>query len=184
MLSTDTHTETTTIEGTVETEQNLPQDINNGDRDVAHRHFLTDIGESLMVPEEPDVMGARIAGFSRFTGLSKIDTLYSPLVAHPLPFYPASWPVGRKRWAGVKSEAMWHPLFWLPDRLSERYRLSFRGGEVIRPENDDEWAVRVMLESEVTDVYDERSGSWVDVLALNGLDVSDPDVQERVQVGS
>lgn len=107
-----------------------------------------------------------------------VDALMSSLLCSiPLPTYPLDF-TGRRRWAGVNASAMWHPLLWLPDRVAKRYQMSEDPGDI---ESDDRWAVRVALELSASGMYDDVSGTWLDVLAVIGLDVNDATDQARVQ---
>jgi len=94
----------------------------------------------------------------------------------------------------VRPEAMWMPLLWLPPRLENRYTFQIIEGEVsvrtkrtgIRPgyavytETDDLWAIRIALELGASGIYDETSGTWLDVMALLDIDVDDPGDVARI----
>ncbi len=133
--------------------------------------------EPLIVAPHPVEAAARLWGFREKTGLSTEDTLVSPVLNHPLPFYPATFPTGHRRWVGVHPSAMWHPLLWLPKRLTERVRIADDDSEVV--ESDEMWSVRVALELLRAGIYREDEGTWLDVLAHWGLDIDDPATQDR-----
>ena len=100
----------------------------------------------------------------------------SPLCSIPLPVYPRSFD-GPRRWSGVRPEAMWHPLLWLPSRIANRYQMS---GDPSDLEDDDLWSVRVALEMSASGLYDDSTGTWVDILALVGIDIDSEQDIERV----
>lgn len=109
----------------------------------------------------------------------------TPLVSVPVPVYfqvdPAADPVAarRTRFAHIDAGAMWHPLFWLPDSVAGRLPLTDTDGS-ITTESDDEWAMRVAVLAQLSGMYDVETGSWVDVLAGEGLDIDAPGVVERI----
>ena len=143
-------------------------------------------GEPLVVSSSPTECVDRLAAMSAFTGLPAESLLTTPIVTTPIPCYPASWDVGRRRWAGTRPEAMWHPLMWLPKRVAHRYTLVSAAGdeaeaEQPRLEGDDAWALRVCLELSSAGLYDEETGEWLDVLSGAGLDIDDDADLARVQ---
>lgn len=149
---------------------------------VRRREFLLEPGEPPLLSRSPIVAGERFGRFCQVTGLDPGDVSSSPLAAFPAPRYRGSYPGGRRRPPGVRAEAMWHPLMWLPRRLGGRAVLERApDGTPTLVENTDEWLVRVGLEVGVSGLYDQASGGWVDVLALHGLDVADPAVLERIE---
>lgn len=109
--------------------------------------------------------------FIGFTGLVEGTVFSDPVVATPIPYYDAPGPP--RRWAGTTPEALWHPLFWLPERV---WRRRTAGSQV---EPDPVWAVRVCLEVQAAGLYEPDRG-WVDVLAGYGIDTADPDDMARV----
>lgn len=136
-------------------------------------------GEQLIAPPHPADAAVRLFAFREKTGLAAEDVIISPLLNHPLPFYPAAFPENHRRWVGVHPSALWHPLLWLPKRLTDRVRIASRDGESI--ESEEMWAVRVALELGRSGVYREDEGTWLDVLAHWGLDIDDPATVERVR---
>lgn len=88
----------------------------------------------------------------------------------PLPIYTDA--PGRQ-FEHINPEMLWHPLFWLPNRLAGRYQLMDEDGASLGVEDEESWAVRVMLEMSVSGLYDAESGTWLDVLARVGIDVDD-----------
>lgn len=141
------------------------------------RTGLQEPGTQLLLDEDILETAHRARTFSELSGVPMRDLLLSPLTSLPLPIYnfgvnPDGTPTGRRRWAGTKPAAMWHPLMWLPRRLSARFRYKdLTGSEVY--ESDDLWAARVAMELHATGLYDSETGEWVDVLAMSGLDVTD-----------
>lgn len=148
--------------------------------DVARRPLVTEPGEPLLVARDPLEAALRFTVFAEATGVPETDLLVSPLCAIPLPVFPAQWEQGRRRWAGARAEAMWHPLMWLPRRVAGRYQVRQPDGSTA-PESDDAWAVRVALEMTFSGLYDDATGTWMDVLALHGIDIANPAGIIRVQ---
>lgn len=136
------------------------------------RALLTDSGEPLYAPCPPVEAAIRFAAFSEVTGVPTSALLTTPLVSVPLPLYQAEWPEGRRRWEGVKPEAMWHPLLWLPERVARPYTIVAADNST-HLETPDAWALRVALEVSTCGLYDEATGTWMDVLAMVGLDADD-----------
>lgn len=104
--------------------------------------------------------------------------LTSQLVPVPLPIYTDA--PGRQ-FARISPQMLWHPVFWLPQRLAGRYQLVDPEGVDLGPEDDDAWAVRVALELMASGLYDTASGTWLDVLARVGIDVDDPVDVARIE---
>lgn len=142
------------------------------------RSFLLEPGESLLLARTGVEVALRFGAWERFTRLPASTIVSNPVVATPLIDYPAQDHPARA-WQGVNPAALWHPLFWLPDRLSGRYQIQGSDGAVTM-EGADTWAVRVCLELSMSGLYDAATGTWVDVLALHGLDIDDPAAIERV----
>jgi hypothetical protein len=136
-------------------------------------------GTPLLLDEE--VLGSvpRAREFAEFSGIPMRDLLVTPVVSHALPLYNFGTE-GRRRWEGVKPEAMWHPLLWLPSRLAGRYSYADATGQKI-VESDEVWAIRVAVELQTSGIYDVETGTWVDVLAMIGLDADDEMDMLRVQ---
>lgn len=145
---------------------------------ITFRGFFNDPGEPLLATVTPHEAAVRLASFLSISGLTDAAVVTSNTATTPLPLYPAEWPRGRRRWAGLNPTIMWHPLFWLPDRLASRMMLDVNGD--IQVETDEVWAARVFIELTAAGMYREQDGQWVDVLALQGLDSDDPGVQTRI----
>ncbi|WP_067783495.1 hypothetical protein [Actinomyces vulturis] len=62
-----------------------------------------------------------------------------------------------------------HPLLWLNPELAAPYDLIVDGD--IHTENQDLWVTRILLEAANNDWYDPISGKWIDVLALNNIEL-------------
>ena len=111
------------------------------------------------------------ADFVDYTGLRDDQVFSAPVVATPIPRYAEQ--VAGRRWAGVAPEALWHPLFWLPERVWRRRVIE----DLVEPEQV--WAVRVCLEVQAAELYDPDLG-WFDVLAETGIRTGDSDDMVRV----
>ena len=147
---------------------------------VARHPFLTSPGEPLEIAPDPIEAAIRFGAFIEATGLAAPWVLTSSLAAIPLPIYPANWPQGRKRWAGVRADMMWHPLMWLPNRVANRYPITDDDGRSVI-EDDDTWSVRLCWELLASGMYDQESGTWVDVLAMVGMSVDNPADLGRIE---
>lgn len=153
--------------------------------DFARRTMLMEPGEPLLVAGSPFEAITRLEQWVDFTGMPVDHVMFNPLVNVPLPVYPKTWPDGRRRWAGIDPRAMWHPLLWLPDRVANRWPVQLLDAdgapsETTR-EDADTWAVRVALELDASGIYDQESGTWLDVLALAGLDADNVVDMARVE---
>lgn len=157
---------------------------------ITLRKFLTDEGEPLLTPVGPFDAAVRLQRFHEATGIDIGGIVTSPLSGLPVPVYPAQLPDGRRRWPGLRPEAMWHPLMWLPKTVRAR-RFVAVGNDQPTIEDNDLWVARVMVELSTAakydedldqwiPLYDEASGGWVDILALHGLDIETTEVQDRV----
>jgi hypothetical protein len=147
--------------------------------EIRRRAFILEPGESLLLAQSCLEVALRYGMWQRFTQLPA-DVIVSnaitatPLVNYPLEGHPA------QVWAQVNPASLWHPLMWLPERLAGRYDILDADGQTFA-EDDDTWAVRVALELSASGMYDAETGTWVDVLALYGLDVDDPATLERLR---
>lgn len=144
-----------------------------------HRRLTDGPVEALIAPPHPLDGAIALSSFREATGLDNTDVVLSPVVTTPIPFYPRDYPGTRRRWAGVRPEAMWHPLLWLPPRLHSRVRITSDDGASV-VESDELWSLRVALEMLASGLVDESQDTWVDVLALYDLDIDDPEVAARV----
>lgn len=124
-----------------------------------------------MAPQEQAI---RLAVFCHETGISPNDVACSAFASVPAPVYREE----STSWRGVRPEALWHPLFWLPPHLARRVILD--DGITQSPENDEVWLTRLAIELTTSGVYDEDEGTWIDVLARAGLDIDDPQDLARV----
>lgn len=134
-------------------------------------------GTQLLLDEDVVDASRRARAFSEFSGIAVRDMVLTPLSSLPVPIYNfATTPDGRatglRRWEGARPEAMWHPLMWLPPRLTRRFRYKDLSGHEVY-ESDHLWAARIAMELHASGLYDSETGEWVDVLAMSGLDVTD-----------
>lgn len=140
------------------------------------KRFLLSEDENLFITANPFVAEGRFETFIDATGLSEDETVLSSLVSLPVPVNTG--PVGEplaKSSPGFKIGMLWHPFFWLPDSSLRPQIVEDKDGSQ-RPESPDEMAVRVCLELGASGLYDPKTGCFVDVLALYGLDIDDDDV--------
>lgn len=146
---------------------------------AVRRHLLPEAQESLLLCMVALDVPFRFEEFAGITGLADQAIYSTPLLAVPIPRY-FDIPEGQRRWKGVNPAVLWHPLFWLPPRVADRYELSDDDGDT-ELEDDDTWAVRVALEMTLSGLYDPADGSWVDILHLAGIDITTVASQARVR---
>ena len=169
----------------------LPLAASNGGRQEAQRMpakltgfrrraCLTNPGEPLLLARDPIESVIRFGQFAEQSGIDTTELVASHTVAVPLPIWPQSWPTGTRRWKGTRAEMMWHPLMWLPRHLASRTDLRSNGDRYPRHESDDEWSVRVALEMTASGLYDQATGTWLDVLATVDIDIDRAPAQARV----
>lgn len=144
------------------------------------RVCLANPGEPLLLARDPVESVIRFGQFSERSGIDTSELVASHTVAVPLPIWPERWQKGARRWTGIRSELMWHPLMWLPEHLANRVELPVEANGGRHHEGDDEWAIRVALEMTASGLYDNATGTWLDVLATVGIDVDQPRAQARV----
>ena len=147
--------------------------------DLRRREFITEPGESMLLARSSLEVALRYGMWQRFTQLPAEAIISNPIAATPLVQYPANGHPAQV-WQQVNPACLWHPLMWLPDRLSGRYQIQQPDGTITR-EDDDTWAVRVCLELSASGMYDTESATWLDVLSMHGLDLDDPEVFDRVR---
>lgn len=145
--------------------------------DVARRHLASSPGMNLLLGDSAEDVIRHFDQWRRATWMEPEDFLPNTLANVPLPIYSTP-EAGRPRFSGVNPQAMWHPLFWLPERLGCRYELPHSNGGT-QIEATDMWSIRVALEMTASALYDPTEG-WVDILALHGLSVDDPNDVQRV----
>lgn len=145
------------------------------------KRFLLGEGENLFITANPFVAEDRFDEFIEATGLSESDTVLSPLVSLPVPVNtgPTGEPLAKSS-PGLRTEVLWHPFFWLPDSSLRPQLVDDEDGSS-RPESQDEMAVRVCLELGASGLYDPKTGCFVDVLALYGLDIDDEETFTQIE---
>jgi hypothetical protein len=141
--------------------------------ELRRRTFLTDPGETLLLSESALDSALRLADWREATGLNMDRIVLDGLTAVPLPLYMAT-PPGPRQFSEVSPGMMWHPLFWLPPRLSNRYA-GLPTGENGAPEieSNELWSIRIGLELAISGLYNEDEG-WLDILYTLGIDVDNP----------
>lgn len=146
-----------------------------GEDFVVTREFLMEPGENIFLAANPFIAEDRFEAFCEYTGLDESETIFSLLSAIPMPARAATAPPVMKTSAGFNVEAMWVPMFWLPEASSRPQPV----GETGRMESADEVAARLCLELISSGLYDPETGHFVDVLALHGIDIEDEADRDR-----
>lgn len=86
------------------------------------RQFLTEPGMPPYIWQDASAYTMALHQFVEYTGIPVDQLFCSPAFLLPMPIYEPT--KNRRPWP-VKPEAMWHPLFWLPDRLAYPLKLQF-----------------------------------------------------------
>lgn len=148
--------------------------------ELIRRVFLTEVGEELLLSRGAFAMAVKFGEMSK-TGLPAEAILSDPIASVPMPRYEEEYVGENNRWPGVNPRVMWHPLFWLPSSLSERYLLTQPGDPNPITETDQMWMIRVALTLSASGLYDAETGSWVDILATVGLRVENEEDILRIE---
>ena len=123
---------------------------------LKRRRWLLEPGEPLLLSRSPVEAMARLGEQMAAWGLGPESLFASPLcaVALPRPSGP-SWPP-RCFANQLRPEALWDPLLWLPPHLA------------VPAEGEDlfAWTARVALELSASGVYDQASGTWLDMASF------------------
>lgn len=149
--------------------------------ELIRRIFATDAGEELLLSHGAFAMAVKFGEMRHETGLPADAIISDPIAAVPMPRYEPEFTGEGNRWPGVNPHMMWHPLFWLPASLSDRYLLSNPADPNPVIETDQMWMVRVALTMSASGLYDAESGSWVDILSTIGIDINEKADRMRVK---
>lgn len=155
--------------------------------EVKRRTFLNEPDEKLILTSDPLAFVTRFDEFIDASGLPPERVLATPLISTPLPVASASENGTVAHWEEARASFMWHPLMWLPPHLALRYRYRViddaEGGtdDDTETEPDDIWVIRVALELAYSGLYNPDDGTWLDILAFNGLDIENPVDLARVE---
>lgn len=142
--------------------------------------FYTEPGQRLILTTGLMDFAERVDEFADASGLDVSDFVSHPVVTVPLPRAIRDDHENLLRWTGLNPVFLACPLFWLPKHVALRYRIRYPDGSV-QIETDAEWSLRVALEMNASGLYDEDTGTWVDVLSVYGLDVDDVKTQHRIR---
>lgn len=137
--------------------------------DIKRRQLLTSPGDNLLLSQSALEVFVRHAQWVEATGLDGSRTTFNPLCSVPLPLYEPPAP-GLRQFPNVNPELLWHPLFWLPNRVAARYNLPTGVEGETQPESDAVRSIRIALELGHSGLYNREDG-WLDILATVGLDV-------------
>lgn len=141
-------------------------------------HFLLGEDEPLTIPRQVIPQVLRLGIGAKTLGMSEDQLIVTPAVSIPLPRYVDDEPL--RGLPGVHPSALRYPFMWLPVNLRERYELTGEDGET-KLESDSTWALRVALEMFASGAFSATTGGWIDILALHGLDPSDPETADRIK---
>lgn len=147
--------------------------------DAKRRLMLTEPGDTLLLSKSSFEALRRFSDWQELTGMAPTDFTSDTLCSVPLPIYTELSP-GERRFSAVTTAAMWHPLFWLPPRVSGEYRLKTGPNGELEPESIALRSVRIALEMTASGLYDPETGTWVDILATVGIDLDNPLDHARV----
>lgn len=149
--------------------------------DIRRAHLFTFANEGLIMPA--DIMSGPIAlrWFCEATGLNQEDAIIGSLSPLPIPLQKDEDrdEDGILRWRNVRADALWCPLFWLPERLVTARLLYSGDNEPLVIEDHDMRAIRLAFELQASGLFDTEDG-WFDVLYHHGIDVKNPADLERI----
>lgn len=137
--------------------------------DIKRRQLLTRPGDNLLLSRSAVEVYVRHTEWTEATGLENSRATFNPLCSVPLPLYVAP-EAGVRQFPNVKPELMWHPLFWLPNRVAARYNIPSGTEGALEPESDAVRSIRIALELENSGLYSRDEG-WLDILSTVGIDV-------------
>jgi plasmid stabilization system protein ParE len=129
-------------------------------------------GAPLLAPVHPLDLPPLLERFCDDFGLGVGDVALTPLSSTLVPILPDG-----PRGTGVNVGSSWHPLLWLPPRLTTRIVTYDNDGNVT-VEDDETWVVRVLLDVTLSGVYDDDG--WVDMIAFAGFDLDVETDRQRV----
>lgn len=123
------------------------------DKPLLPRQWLLEPGEPLQLSRSPVTSLAYLGAQADEWGLRPDQLALSPMCALALPRADGLVPPPRCFADRLRPEALWCPLLWLPPYLASP----------APDEDEDAWAARVALELSASGVYDQESGTWLDV---------------------
>lgn len=115
---------------------------------------------------------ANLAG--QESGLGQEYWAFSPLLQIPVPVPD----VAGARWPGVAPDYLRLPIFWLPKEVAAPVIYHREDGSTF-DEPTKAWMLRIGMELTLSGLYDEESGSWLDVLSTFGIDPSEEGFEQR-----
>lgn len=132
------------------------------------RAWNIDKGHSLFFNEKIQEYEDRLQAFTENTGIAPEHLITHPVIKTPVPSYLSDSP--RQEW-GVRPEAMWHPLMWLPQRLQLPTKLTIGGVE--RAEKIPPYLLRIAVEMSMSAPYEECGRYWVNTFDVSGIPIQD-----------
>lgn len=147
--------------------------------EARRRQMLTEPGDTLLLSKSSFEALRRFSDWQELTGMAPEGFTADTLCSVPIPIYPEVAP-GERRFAGVKPSAMWHPLFWLPARVSGEYQLKTGPNGELEPESTGLRSVRIALEMTASGLYNPETGTWADILSTVDIDADNPIDQARI----
>ncbi|GAA2031086.1 hypothetical protein GCM10009720_09200 [Yaniella flava] len=129
------------------------------------RHLGTMPGDNLMLPSDDVTVYTQIFyDFCEATGLEPHQLSSTRLSTVPIPRF-----TDRREISHMNATSWANPLFWLP----QEWRINEEGY------CNDTMSLRITWELSMANMYDPVDG-FTDVLQLMGLDVDDPETQQRL----
>lgn len=148
--------------------------------ELVRRSFLTEAGESLLLARSAVGVAVKYGDFFQASGLTDVEIISDPIVSVPFPRYAATDTSNEFPWSTVHPEMLWHPLFWLPTSVTERFVFDEDGEDGPIVESDEMWLVRIALMVMSSGLYDVETGGWLDMLSTAGLDADNDEDCDRV----
>lgn len=148
--------------------------------DIKRRNLLTEPEDTLLLSKSSLEALSRFSEWSEATGQGTDEYTANTLCAVPIPVYSQPAP-GERRFKNVNPRVMWHPLFWLPERVGGSYRIASGPNGELEFESEAIRSIRIAMELSASGLYDQATGGWVDVMALAGINVENPNDIERIR---
>jgi hypothetical protein len=140
------------------------------DEDVL-REWYTEPNEVLYGSTDTLKTFARTNEFVKHVNADKVSVIYNAGAKIPIIDYGQQ--TRGKLLATINADLWWHPLLWLPTWLIARRNYDTDGVE-----NDLHYAYRVAYLLTFSDVYEQETGAWLDV--LDTYDISEEEIRDYI----
>ena len=171
---------------------------------IRRRQSIEVPGDHLARYLPPEERLIRLAEFAEMSGLDIADLRFTPYLTTPI---PAPDKREGRGWPGLRAEAMWHPLFWLSQRmiaprvfdgdhaitwdemlaaigfeLTEGAPIEADGRLWARVPDPDNPIIALPEDAPFPPpLYDLDTGTWLDIPATVGVDIDTPEGLARIR---